>query len=329
MARPRKTDKHLPPCVYFKNGAYWLVKKNKWTRLGDDLTDALAEYAKGYETRQGGMPDLVDRVMEHLEPKLAKNTMSQYRIAAKRIKEAMGDFAPNQVLPKHVAALKMDMSDTPNMANRVLSVLRTVFAYAVEWQEVDSNPCIGIKRHDEAKRGRYITDDEYARLKACANPRLQVIMDILYLTGQRIGDVLAIKRSDLGPDGISFVQEKTGAKLLVKWTPELRAAVERANTLTGNVVGMYLFRSRARGGKPPGYMVIRDHWQEAYKAAGIDDVHIHDLRAKSLTDAKRQGKDAQMLAGHTSEAMTDRYIRLREVPMVDGPTFAREPKKSA
>lgn len=127
----------------------------------------------------------------------------------------------------------------------------------------------------------------------------------------------------------AFDQEKTGAKLLVRWTPELRDAIERANALNGNVLGQTLFRTRSHGKSTPSYGTTRDRWREAVEAAGVEDAHIHDLRAKSLTNAKRQGKDAQMLAGHTSPAMTDRYIRLREVPVVDGPTFSRQAKKSA
>ncbi|MFZ2300684.1 MAG: hypothetical protein WAW10_02315 [Gallionella sp.] len=45
--------------------------------------------------------------------------------------------------------------------------------------------------------------------------------------------------------------------------------------------------------------------------------------AKSLTDAKQQGFNPQTLAGHTSEAMTDRYIHLRETPQADSPKMAR------
>jgi len=329
MGRPRKSDKHLPPCVYEKHGAYYYVKGGKWTRLAADLPIALAEYARRFDNPKGGMPELVERVLSHIEPKLSKNTISQYRIAAARIKEAMGEFAPNQVMPRHVAALKADMANTPNMANRVLSFLRVVFSHAVEWQEVDSNPCIGILRHKEGRRGRYITDEEYSAIHQNAPARLQVIMDLLYLTGQRVGDVLKLKQADLTEHGVRFEQEKTGARLMVRWTPELRAAVDRANALNGNVVGMNLFRTRARGGKPPSYGVTRDAWQDAVKAAGVPDAHIHDLRAKSLTDAKRQGKDSTALAGHTSAAMTDRYIRDRETPIVEGPTLARQTKKSA
>lgn len=329
MGRPRKSDKHLPPCVYEKHGAFYHVKEGRWTRLGSDLSQALAEYARRFDNPKGGIPDLVERVLAHIAPNLAKNTNAQYKIAGARIKEALGEFAPHQVLPRHVAAVKADMSSTPNMANRVLSLLRIVFAHAVEWQIVDSNPCIGILRHKEGKRGRYLTDTEFSAIYAEAPERLQVIMDILYLTAQRVGDVLRIRQSDIGEEGISFKQEKTDVKLTVRWTPEMRAAVARANSFGGNVVSMNLFRTRARGGKPPSYGVTKDQWNEAVAAAGISDAHIHDVRAKSLTDARRQGKDAQALAGHSNEAMTERYIRLREGPVVEGPTFASKAKKTA
>jgi len=34
----------LPKCVYKKSGSYYLVKKNKWTRLGGSVEDALVNY---------------------------------------------------------------------------------------------------------------------------------------------------------------------------------------------------------------------------------------------------------------------------------------------
>ncbi len=57
--------------------------------------------------------------------------------------------------------------------------------------------------------------------------------------------------------------------------------------------------------------------QEEVKKAGICDIHFHDIRAKALTDAKRQGKDAQQLAGYATSAMTDRYVKSREIEVVE------------
>ncbi|WP_323119876.1 site-specific integrase [Burkholderia alba] len=47
-------------------------------------------------------------------------------------------------------------------------------------------------------------------------------------------------------------------------------------------------------------------------------MHFHDLRAKALTDLKRQrgAAAAQSLAGHTTESMTARYTKSREVERV-------------
>lgn len=319
MNRPRKSDRHLPRCVYFKHGRYWYVKAGKWHDLGTDMPQALADYAKRISAPKGGMADLMDEVLRVHKPKIAAATFAQYSVAATSLKLALREFAPEQVKSKHIAAIKRAGAATPNMTNRKLSFLRLVFGYAVEWQMVDSNPCIGIKRHDEAKRERYLTDTEFFAIRDQAGPRLQVILDLLYCTGQRITDVLRIRRADIGERGIAFRQKKTGAKLLVLWTPEMKAATDRAKTIYGNVAALTLLHGRT--GKAPDYRTVLRQWHDARLAAGIEDATPHDMRAKSGTDTKRQGNNAQALLGHTSAAMTERYIRLRETPEVSGPSF--------
>jgi integrase len=59
-------------------------------------------------------------------------------------------------------------------------------------------------------------------------------------------------------------------------------------------------------------------FRRCLEAAKVDDFHFHDIRAKALTDAKRSGIDAQSLAGHTTETMTAKYIKRREVDQVVG-----------
>lgn len=268
-----------------------------------------------------GMADLIDRALAHLAVGKAKNTAAQHRRLGKTLRKVFSDFTPQQVEPRHVAKLKVALSKTPFRANQLVSLLRSIFALAVEWQLVPSNPCVGILRLEQPKRTRYITDAEYTRIREKASPSVRAVMDLCYLTGQRIGDVLKIRHDDLLDDGIRFQQQKTGARLLVRWTPELRAAVARAKELGGNVRAITLFHTRR--GTPPAYQFIKKKWDEARTAAGIPDARIHDLRAKALTDARREGKDAQALGGHTSAKMTEAYIRLRETPQVDGPSIGR------
>ena len=327
--RTRTKDRHLPACMYLKHGRYWLVKKGKWTDLGADLPSALAEYGRILQTPQSGMADLIDKVLADMQHRnLAKSTLEQYTIAAKKLKRILVEFTPEQVKGKHVAALKSDFVKTPNMGNRVLSFLRQVFTYAVEAQIVESNPVLGIEPFREKKRTRLITEAEYRAIYSHAGPRLQVIMDLLYLTGQRIDDVLKIKISDLPGDGLSFVQKKTKAKLAVRWTPELRAVVDRAKELHGKVRQVRFqdgdaYLLPAKQGKAPDYRTVRGQWEDACEAAKVEDAHLHDIRAMSLTATQRQGQNATALAGHSSEAMTKRYLRDRESPVVDGPSFRR------
>lgn len=320
MNRPRKSKGPYPPCFYEKNGGFYIVRQNKWTHLGRDLALALAEYGRLMQgSKLGGMPKAIEDYYGRLPKNLAKSTKDQYRQAANILKRKLQQFEPQEVRSKHVAQIKLSMAETPNMANRVLSFLRSCFADLVERQVVDSNPCIGVKRFAEEKRKRLISDEEWQAIHENAGERLKIIMELQYLTGQRIGDVLKIRRNQLTDDGIVFEQQKTGARLLVRWTPALRDTVARAKALGGEAPTLSLLRGR--DGKPPDYRSVLLQWHTACEAAGIKDAKPNDGRAKSATAAKRQGKNATALLGHTSEAMTRRYLRGTEIPEVDGPEF--------
>ena len=314
MAKSRK----LPPRVFVKHGAFYYVHRNKWTRLGKTEAEMLAAYALISNRPDDSMSALIDSATPSVLKGRSANTIAQYDGALRRLKKAFEEFSVDDVKQRHVAKFKLNMAATPNMGNRMLSVLRLVFDYAVEQQLVDSNPCVGIKRHPEAKRPRYVTDAEMAAVRAVVSPRMQLMIDLLYLTGQRIGDVLALRRGAILPEGLAFKQEKTGARLALAWTPALRQCIDDALALHGDLPRVTIFFGR--GSKPADYRTVRDQWEAGCVLAGVVDAHLHDIRAKSLTDAKRQGHDAQALGGHASAAMTERYIRLRDTPLVHGPS---------
>lgn len=56
-----KKDRHLPAGMYLKHGSYWLVRRNKWHRLGPDLAKALELYAQHLRAGAGTLPGLLDR----------------------------------------------------------------------------------------------------------------------------------------------------------------------------------------------------------------------------------------------------------------------------
>ncbi len=106
------------------------------------------------------MTGLVDRTLIAIEKKgeLADSTRAQYALAAREIKTTFIDFAPDQVRQTDIAKFHDFHIDRPNMANRYLTLLRVIFDYAIRWGEATHNPAIGVKRHKEKARTRYLTD---------------------------------------------------------------------------------------------------------------------------------------------------------------------------
>ncbi|MBF0584524.1 MAG: tyrosine-type recombinase/integrase [Magnetococcales bacterium] len=168
-------------------------------------------------------------------------------------------------------------------------------------------------------RDRYITDEEFSSVKSQCNEAVKNIMDFAYLTAQRIGDILNVKLTDLGDDGILIVPEKTKnstkKKLLIKWTPELKEIVDRIRKQDSKINSIYLFYGR--GGKPYTYFGISSMFRRSVLKAGVKDFHFHDIRAKALTDNERMGnQNTQLLAGHSTRQMTDHYVKQRFVEEV-------------
>jgi len=317
MNRPRKKDRHLPPCVYLKHGAYYLVRRGVWTRLASELQPALVEYARLYAQKSAGMAALIEDALPHIVAGRKPNTAKLYKLTARKLQAIFAEFAPEQVTPAHVAQMRRGLAATPSMANRCVATLRLVFHWALDEQLVDSNPVIGAKRIQEKARTRRITAGEYAAIHAKASDRLRIVMELCYHTGQRVGDVLSMRREQLRDDGVYVEQAKTGAQVLVAWNPRLKAATKAATAAHGPVASLYVVKGR--GAAPQAYAPIYRDWRRACDAAGVAGANIHDLRAMAGSDAKREGLDARALLGHTTERQTQTYLRDRDVAAVQGP----------
>ncbi len=67
-------------------------------------------------------------------------------------------------------------------ANRFLEVLSPVFSKAIEWELLTVNPVIGIKKHKEQSRDRYLTREEIPRFfTAIAEEKNQVMKDFFLI----------------------------------------------------------------------------------------------------------------------------------------------------
>lgn len=325
MGRRRKSNFSLPPRMYLKHGAYYYVsRENKWTRLSEDKAHAFAKWAEieGETPRESGsakpitgsVQALIEKYLIEIAPKKAKATYQGNLAEAKNLQEVFGNMLVLEVRPTHIAKyLDIRGIKAPIRANREISLLSHMFSYAMRWGMIDRNPCIGVAKHPEKGRDRYITDEEFEAVKLIASELIATVMDFAYITALRKGDILSLRLDQITDEGIWIKQSKTGAKQLYEWSKGLNEVVTRARQIKRPIRGLYLFCTRQ--GQPysdTGFKAMWNRVQVKWADQGGQRFTFHDIRAKALTDAKRLGMDAQSLAGHATAAMTEHYIKQRE-----------------
>lgn len=357
MIGRRKKASPLPSRVYEKNGAWYFVDiKRKWhklCRVSDGLTRLYTELAainRDREVRDDEMmAGLVDAWMLAKLPSYAHNTQEEYRRMALNIRAEFIEYRVDEVQPKNVARfLDLKFSKTPSLSNKYRALLSVIMAFGVRKGLRNDNPVREVSGVTEKKRDRYIADGELEAIKDAArhddmgrsvpsSRAFIALVDLAYLTAQRIGDLLALNWSDVTEEGVYFHPAKTvnssGVRLLVAMSPDLRETLDAAKG--GKVVALGPVISIAAGGRMTYDSAnkiwtrtcerARRRYEKKCREAGtapderwLVDMHFHDLRAKALTDKRRaEGAEAaQALAGHTTAAMTAHYTKSREVETV-------------
>jgi integrase len=308
----------LPRRVYQKHGAYYFVTiERKWIRLcsvADGMAamyEALAATLKADNTHDS-MPAVIGRWVKSKLPEWADKTATDQERISKVMAEAFADLAPAQVTTPVCVAYLKTFAETPRTYNLHRTMLRQVLAFAaLEGLREGFNPVDNVPTKTLAGRKRLVTDAEIAALKVAAMQQarngaaLVQMIDLALLTGQRIGDLIKMRWQDVTDEGVLVEQGKTGQRLLIQWSPALRAAIEACNR--GDKIGHVLKTQSGRGYQ---YAGIRSAWVRACERAGIKDLNIHDLRGRAGMDARDAGslESAKELLGHKSIRMTEAYV---------------------
>ncbi len=284
--------------------------------------------------------ELIDRFdAEHVEPRTRPATAHAYRALLKKYirphfgkhkKVADVEFADIDALHRKIS------EDAPYAANRTVAVLSKMFSLAILWNMRDKNPCRGIQRNIEAKRKRYLSGDELARLTAAltSHPDQQVanVIRICLLTGCRIGEALSMRWADISQ---TEVLEDGNVIRKTVWTKPASTTKQKADhvvPLSAPVaqlldgireqqsgkrrpLGAFVFPSV---GSAAGHVVdIKKPWKTICKEAGIEGLRVHDLRhsfASQLASGGASLPQIGALLGHTNVATTARYSHLFDDP---------------
>ncbi len=217
---------------------------------------------------------------------------------------------------------------------RRLSALRQFFRFAHEEGWRDDNPAIRLKGPGRDKRlPKTLSEAEVDRLLAAtrssgrAADRLRntCLMELLYATGMRVSELVALPASAArGDPRMLLIRGKGGKERMVPlsaparaaladWLAERDAREERA-AAEGHPASPYLFASHSKAGhltRHRFYLLIK----ELSVQAGVDPAKVtpHTLRHAFATHLLANGADLraiQTLLGHADVGTTEIYTHV-------------------
>lgn len=316
MGRRRSKSFDLPPHMARKGNAYYFVsslKPRKWIPLGSDLAKAKRLWA---ELDAGAPPslsvaDLVQRWIDR-NPKgkpRPYSTMKQYRSYHKAIAEAF-PIPANQLTAKHVALWRELNGHRPNYANGCIALVVAAFRLG---EELGLCQRLTVKGWDVSRRDRDLSESEFRRIRNVCPEWMQVAMELAYLTGARPSDIRALRWGSVEHGRVLIRQTKTGTRQEFTMNDDLASVLARARQRP--VLGLYVVATAK--GQPISRDMMSRAWIAARTAAGIPDAQFRDIRAMAAKASKEGGQDFQALLGHTTRAMSERYIKGRQTVVAE------------
>jgi integrase len=270
---------------------------------------------------------ILDRYERDCLDDLAPRTQIDYRRHLGHLRRRFGHLEASTLEPRTFAEYLNAVKRGRINRARELAVLSAALTIAVRrWFWLKVNVLRDVERPKSKPRDRLILDEEFEACKALAPFRIGLAMQLALLTGQRQGDIIRFKWSDLrevvidDPDRpghkktiteLQIQQGKTGKRLGIEVTPDLESVLDKCWQLkgSGNAGSIYILPTRT--GKPFTSAGFRASWQKVrlkWERGGGEPMRFHDIRALAATKCPTL-EAAQALLGHSNPAMTRRVYR--------------------
>lgn len=197
-----------------------------------------------------------------------------------------------------------------SVANSVIKILKSVYAFANQTGVVSHNPVANIKKHKETERVAYFNEDQKKRfLKALFSFGKEykystALIYVLYLTGARLGELTSAKWSDLQGNKIVLEDHKTARK------------TGKARVIYLSAEAMSVINNMPRSNET--IFKIKDPntcWKQLRQKADLNEFRLHDLRHNFCSQAINNGFEMIQvghLVGHKSVKTMQRYQHIME-----------------
>jgi len=216
--------------------------------------------------------------------------------------KALSDITP-ELIEKYKAKRREQVSSAT--VNRELACLKTLYSKAVEWDKIQLNPAIKIKKLKEnGFKERILTNEEMKNLIEVASPHLKPVLTIALNTGMRRTEILSLKWKDVNfSKGYIFIEDSKSG---------------RSRKIPMNIMTLETLKDIKQASEfvffnPETKTCIKDvktAFKTACKKADIKNFRFHDLRHTAATKMIEAGIDlvtVSKILGHSNISMTMRY----------------------
>lgn len=258
------------------------------------------------ERDRGTLADLIRRFEESPEYiKMAETTRLEYRRKLKRIDREWGPCPisglADREFRKDVLAWRDRMAQrTPREADNLVSAIARVLAFGLDRGEISVNVLDKVHRvyHSDRADKIWLPEHVAAFTKVASVEMCQAMLLALH-SGQRQGDLRRLPWSAYDGHRLTLRQGKGGTEVSVKCTAALKRLLD---SMTQAKRGPLILTTAT--GRAWTKRYFAECWQEASDAAGIMDLHFHDLRGTAITMLAEAGATVPEIAAVTGHSLT-------------------------
>ena len=306
------------------------IKKQKWKRGFATKKEALG-FERDFLEKQSANPDmtfqnLYEIYMEDMAARLKQSTLlTKKAVLQTHILPFFGSKPINEIKASDVRRWQAKLMSSPNnysqtYLKKINTELNSIINYAKRFYDLNTNPCgkAGTIGKAKAEEMDYWTYDEYIAFREGVKDKSlsYICFEVLYWTGMREGELLALSPADIDLDNKTISINRTYQRIEGKdvfTSPKTRKSKRKipipdflCQELSDYIQSRYMLDADERL-FPVTKSYLSHEMIRGCKNTGIKKIRIHDIRHSHASLLINQGCDALMLAdrlGHEKVSTT-------------------------
>ncbi|KAE9627957.1 tyrosine-type recombinase/integrase [Parasedimentitalea maritima] len=235
---------------------------------------------------------------------LAPRTARDYDKVLAWVRKKLGPLPVDRMRRKDLIRARDANAEAVRFANYIVQVVRILLEHAIDIGWRDDNPAKGVSLlKSETPARQSWPPEKIDAFREHAGGRALLIFELCLGTGQRIGDVLKMRWSDIESDGINVTQGKTGTVLWVPFTAPLSTLISKTPKVGPTICAW-------GRGKPSSYRSAHELVMNVRKQIGAETYDLHGLRYAAAAELASLGCSDELImavTGHQTRAMVARY----------------------